>query len=133
MRSEDDQAGHLVVLIQGGGSDGQDVPPLEEDEGIRAAVSLAEDAGGRIWTERQADGSDLIYSSFLGGSGSDVGVSVALDDLARYARLSAPHYAAMFRRITGYAPITFFLRLKMQKAAESLHTQLRVLRMRENR
>jgi GAF domain-containing protein/signal transduction histidine kinase len=60
VRSEDDQAGHLVVLIQGGGREGQDVPPLEEDEGIRAAVSLAEDAGGRIWTERQADGSDLI-------------------------------------------------------------------------
>ena len=60
VRGEDDQTGHLVVLIQGGGVDAQNAPPLEEDEGIRAAVSLAEDAGGRIWMERQADGSDLI-------------------------------------------------------------------------
>ncbi len=60
VRGEDDQTGHLVVLIQGGGVDAQDAPPLEEDEGIRAAVTLAEDAGGRIWMEHQADGSDLI-------------------------------------------------------------------------
>jgi GAF domain-containing protein/signal transduction histidine kinase len=60
MRGEEDQPRHLEVLIQGGGAAAQDAPPLEEDESVRAAVSLAEDAGGRIWMERQADGSDLI-------------------------------------------------------------------------
>jgi signal transduction histidine kinase len=60
VRREDDQPGHLVVLIQGGGAEARDTPPLEEDEVILAAVSLAEDAGGRIWMERRADGSDLI-------------------------------------------------------------------------
>jgi hypothetical protein len=59
-RSEGEEPGHLVVLIQGGAPDGRDSSPLEEDESMRTAVSLAEDAGGRIWTERQTDGSHLI-------------------------------------------------------------------------
>lgn len=54
------QPGHLVILIQGGDVGGRAIPPLEEDGSIRAAVSLAEDAGGRIWTEIQDDGSSLI-------------------------------------------------------------------------
>jgi len=60
LRPQDDQPKHVIVLIQGGGADRPDVPPLEEDEGIHSAVSLAEAAGGRIWMERQTDGSDLI-------------------------------------------------------------------------
>jgi GAF domain-containing protein/signal transduction histidine kinase len=60
VRAEDGQPGHLVVLIQGGRTEGPDALPLEEDENIRTAVSLAEDAGGRIWVERQDDGSNLI-------------------------------------------------------------------------
>jgi GAF domain-containing protein/signal transduction histidine kinase len=60
LRPQDDQPRHLVVLIQGKGADRPGAQPLEEDESIHSAVSLAEDAGGRIWVERQADGSDLI-------------------------------------------------------------------------
>ncbi len=60
LRPQDDQPKHLVVLIQGGGANGPSAPPLEEDESIHSAVSLAEDAGGRIWMERQTDGSNLI-------------------------------------------------------------------------
>jgi GAF domain-containing protein/nitrogen-specific signal transduction histidine kinase len=60
VRAEGNRPGLLVILIQGGDADGQAVPRLEEDEGMRAAVSLAEDAGGRIWMERQNDGSNLI-------------------------------------------------------------------------
>jgi GAF domain-containing protein/signal transduction histidine kinase len=52
--------GHLVVLIQDGGTTSEDIPPLEEDENIHAASSLAEDEGARIWTERKEDGSNLI-------------------------------------------------------------------------
>ena len=59
----DGHPSHLVVLIQDGGASPPGVPPLEEDETIQAARSLAEDEGGRIWVERQEDGSDLI--SFL--------------------------------------------------------------------
>jgi hypothetical protein len=52
--------GHLVVLIQDSGTTSPDGAPLEEDENIRAASSLAEDEGARIWTERKEDGSNLI-------------------------------------------------------------------------
>jgi GAF domain-containing protein/signal transduction histidine kinase len=51
---------HLVVLIQTQGAPDRDMPSFEEDEEVRAALSLAEDAGGRIWTERKADGGTLI-------------------------------------------------------------------------
>jgi signal transduction histidine kinase/GAF domain-containing protein len=60
VRNEGEQPGHLVVLIRGGGAGGRDVLPLEDDDSIQTAVSLAEDAGGRIWLEREADGSNLI-------------------------------------------------------------------------
>ncbi len=51
--------------------------------------------------------------------------SLTLEDLAQHARLSPSHYSAMFRRVTGYAPVTFFLRQKMLKAGEILRTQNR--------
>jgi GAF domain-containing protein/nitrogen-specific signal transduction histidine kinase len=51
---------HLVVLIQTQGAPNPNMPSFEEDEDVRAALSLAEDAGGRIWTERKADGGTLI-------------------------------------------------------------------------
>jgi signal transduction histidine kinase len=60
VRNEGEQPGHLVVLIRGGGAGGRDAPSLDEDESIQTAVSLAEDAGGRIWVEREADGGNLI-------------------------------------------------------------------------
>ena len=49
-----------MVLIQTQGAPDRDMPSFEEDEEVRAALSLAEDAGGRIWTERKADGGTLI-------------------------------------------------------------------------
>ena len=51
--------------------------------------------------------------------------ALTLDELARHARLSPSHYSATFRRVTGYAPMTFFLRKKMLKAAEVLRTRNR--------
>jgi len=58
--SEGEQPEHLVVLVQGGSSPTGDVPPLEEDEHMRSALSLAEEAGSRIWLGRKADGGDMI-------------------------------------------------------------------------
>jgi signal transduction histidine kinase len=60
VRAGDAGPGHLVVLIQGGSAGGQDAPSLEEDNNIRSAASIAEEAGGRIWMERQDDGTNLI-------------------------------------------------------------------------
>jgi hypothetical protein len=50
----------LLVNIQDGGATSQDLPPLEEDEQVCAALLLAEAAGCRIWAERRADGRHLI-------------------------------------------------------------------------
>jgi GAF domain-containing protein/nitrogen-specific signal transduction histidine kinase len=60
LRVGDEGPGHLVVLIHSGGAGRWDAPSLEEDNNIRSAESLAEDAGARIWTERQDDGTNLI-------------------------------------------------------------------------
>lgn len=57
---EDGGPGHLVVLIQNGRRIDQDISPLEEDEDVCTALALAEEAGGRFWTERKTDGSTLI-------------------------------------------------------------------------
>ena len=52
---------------------------------------------------------------------------LTLEELAQHARLSPSHYSAMFRKITGHAPVAFFLRQKMLKAAESLRTRNRTV------
>jgi signal transduction histidine kinase len=54
---------YLVVLIQDGGALPEGIPPLDEDTAVRAARSLAEEEGGRIWVEPKAEGGNLL--SFL--------------------------------------------------------------------
>lgn len=60
IKSIGERAGHLVVLIQGGSAARQDLVPLEEEDNVRTATSLAQDLGGRIWVEHKADGSTLL-------------------------------------------------------------------------
>lgn len=45
-----------------------------------------------------------------------------LDDLAEVARYSPSHYSHLFKQQTNASPIQFFIRLKMQRACELLHT-----------
>jgi AraC-like DNA-binding protein len=50
-----------------------------------------------------------------------------LDDLAAQAALSRAHFSRKFRETTGYSPIDYFIRLKIQKACELLEsTDLKV-------
>jgi AraC-like DNA-binding protein len=46
----------------------------------------------------------------------------SLEELAREAGLSIPYYSALFNRRTGFAPIQYFLRLKIQRACQLLDT-----------
>lgn len=46
----------------------------------------------------------------------------SLEDLARQAHLSVSHFSHQFRARTGYAPIDYCIRLKIQKACELLET-----------
>jgi AraC family transcriptional regulator, arabinose operon regulatory protein len=45
-----------------------------------------------------------------------------LDELAASAGLSVPHFCALFRRQTGYAPIDFLIRQRIQRACKLLDT-----------
>lgn len=45
-----------------------------------------------------------------------------LDRLAVEANASPSHFSRLFKKKTGYAPIDYFIRLKMQKACELLET-----------
>jgi AraC-like DNA-binding protein len=45
-----------------------------------------------------------------------------LDELAAAANVSVAHYSALFRRQTGFAPIDFLIRLRVQHACRLLDT-----------
>lgn len=45
-----------------------------------------------------------------------------LDELAAAAGLSVPHFCSLFRRQTGYAPIDFLIRQRIQRACTLLDT-----------
>jgi AraC-like DNA-binding protein len=48
--------------------------------------------------------------------------NLRIDELARHCNLSPSHFAALFRKRTGFSAIDFFLRLKMQRACRLLET-----------
>ena len=43
-------------------------------------------------------------------------------DLSAMAGLSVSHYSAVFKRQTGYAPMDYFIRLRMHQACQLLDT-----------
>lgn len=47
---------------------------------------------------------------------------IAVGELAAMVNLSPSHFAALFKRLTGYPTLDYFLRLKMQQAARLLDT-----------
>ena len=49
-----------------------------------------------------------------------LGDRLSVGDLAAEARLSPSHFSAVFRRKTGFSPLDFFIRLKMQRACRLL-------------
>lgn len=51
-----------------------------------------------------------------------IGQPCDLEELAEVARFSPSHYSHLFKEQTNASPIQFFIRLKMQRACELLHT-----------
>lgn len=47
---------------------------------------------------------------------------IQLAELAALARVSVPHYTALFRRITGYSPVNYLIRQRIQHACRLLDT-----------
>lgn len=57
----------------------------------------------------------------------NLNLTLTLEDIARSVNLSVPHYSAIFKKKTGFAPIEYFNHLKIQKACQYLQfTDLRV-------
>ncbi|MGC9259128.1 MAG: helix-turn-helix domain-containing protein [Phycisphaerae bacterium] len=54
--------------------------------------------------------------------------TISVPDIARASNLSTSHFSALFKQSTGYSPLDYFLRLKMQRAAEMLDTTTRPLK-----
>lgn len=46
--------------------------------------------------------------------------NITLDDLCKHCNYSASHFSSMFKNKTGYAPIDYFIQMKMQKATQQL-------------
>ena len=54
--------------------------------------------------------------------------TISVPDVARACNLSTSHFSSLFKKTTGYAPLDYFLRLKMQRAAQLLDTTTRPLK-----
>jgi AraC-like DNA-binding protein len=48
--------------------------------------------------------------------------NLRIEELASHCKLSPSHFAALFKKRTGFSAIDFFLRLKMQRACRMLET-----------
>ncbi len=46
--------------------------------------------------------------------------SLTLDELADYISLSKPHFIHLFKQITGYSPMAYYMRLKIRRACQYL-------------
>lgn len=46
--------------------------------------------------------------------------SVTLDELAKHVGLSKPHFVHLFKQITHYSPVDYYLRLKIQRSCQYL-------------
>ena len=55
--------------------------------------------------------------------------NLSLKQLSAHANLSAPHFTHLFKKLTGYSPIDYYLRLKIQRACQ--HIDLTELSMKE--
>lgn len=64
---------------------------------------------------------EAVFQSLLWMK-QNVSARSTLEQLARRAKFSVPHYSALFRRSTGFSPMDYFLRLKIQKACQLLDT-----------
>ncbi len=50
----------------------------------------------------------------------NISINISLQELSGLAGLSENHYALLFRKQTGFSPVNYFIRLKIQNACRDL-------------
>jgi AraC family transcriptional regulator of arabinose operon len=93
---------------------------------LYAAQTLAHLIGVMIWHRHQQWRGDPDPEQKIAQSIQYMKQHLArplhVSNLAALANLSASHYTALFKRQTGYAPIDYFIRLRMHQACQLLDT-----------
>ena len=54
----------------------------------------------------------------------NIEVNLTLDQLSEYAKVSRYHFVRVFKEKTGYTPVDYYIRLKVQKACELLESSV---------
>jgi transcriptional regulator GlxA family with amidase domain len=76
--------------------------------------------------KKQSNVNDLVEMA-INYMQDNLAQMLTLADIARFINISAPHLSSVFRKKTGFAPIEYFLHLKVQKACQFLvFTDLRI-------
>lgn len=86
---------------------------------LRAAFDLAANAVRHGGATRSANERISAVREHLR---ENLAAAHRLDELAAAAGLSVPHFCALFRRQTGYAPIDFLIRQRIHRACKLLDT-----------
>ncbi|MGC4071039.1 MAG: helix-turn-helix domain-containing protein [Nibricoccus sp.] len=82
-------------------------------------IALSQPATASSRHERTAD--ERVASS-IPWMQSHLAQSIRLEELAQLAGVSVPHYCTLFKRQTGFAPIDWLIRLRIQRACQLLDT-----------
>lgn len=70
--------------------------------------------------ERLSD--DTLVSEAVRYMGENIECRLSLDALAAYMGYSASYFAATFKRLTGSSPLSYFNRMKVERACELMET-----------
>ncbi len=85
---------------------------------IRAALSYV----GETPASSASAQTEHRVSATIGWMADHLSLSPQLAELASLAAVSVPHYAATFRRLTGFSPVNYHTRLRIQRASVLLET-----------
>jgi len=73
----------------------------------------------RHYTTAASDKTDSIDSAILYMQ-EHINENISLNDLSKRYNYSASRFSSLFKQKTGYAPIDYFIQMKMQKASQHL-------------
>ncbi|ATC64979.1 hypothetical protein CMV30_13950 [Nibricoccus aquaticus] len=112
------QLGHLWQILERGYS----LPNLvAASASLRTALTLLTQRSPSASTPHDRTADERVAAS-ADWMRTHLAQSIRLEELAQLAAVSVPHYCALFKRHTGYAPIDWLIRLRIQRACQLLDT-----------